>query len=357
MTAFFRIREIEGAARASLTLTGPAAALAGPGLDTESKGGSFTPLGSAEALLAVALVTRGVTEFSFVWSASNLGPGFVLAEGLDAVARPESLVAAFEALVERGRLCVVDLPGDLARRGVVRKVSPKLGRGYNVDPSNNTTRQGVDVDCTVTVEWAGRGEPGPPPVTFPTAEAFAGDVGDGLDAIGSAAADGTAFDRGFLEQLDDAVTNVRVAGAQLRGLLRSGGSIASLPAALARQVTAAAKALGDALGGLDSKLSDTPEVYQASGTSLVDVVRGRAASAEVKGATFDLMATLADLFAALDARSPRTVPVHAGLSLALVAQQEFGDRTRWPELAAYNGLGGQIVPEGILSIEIPGGSG
>jgi hypothetical protein len=356
MSAFFRIRELEGPAAASLTLTGPAAALAGPSLDTEGKGGSTTPLGAAEALLTVTSIVRGMTEFTFSWSASNLGPGDVLAQGLDAVARPESLLGAFEALAERGRVCLVDLPGDLARRGIVRKVSGKLLRGYGVDPSSNTTRAGVDIDASVTIEWAGKGEAGKPPVAFPTAEVFAGDVGEGIDAIASAAADSDPFDPGFLAQLDDATTNVRVAGAQLRGLLRGAGPIGLLPAALARQVTASAKAFGAALAGLDDTLSDTPEIYQAAGTSMADVARGRAASGEVKGAMFSTMAVLADLFAALDARSPRTVLVRPGQSLALVAQSELGDRNRWPELAAHNGLGGQLVPEGILSIEIPGGA-
>jgi hypothetical protein len=357
VTGFFRLRELEGPGAATLTLTGPAAALAGPSLEGEARGGAFVALGSVEALLTVSGVAPGQTDFSFAWSAANLRPSHVTASGIDAVARPESLKEAFFTLKARGRVCLVDLPGGRARRGVVRKVSEKPGRGYARDPATGAPLQGADCEVTVTFAWAGSGEaPAAPDGAFETGEQLAGDLGDGLDAIGSAAADAAPFDRGFLEQLDDATNNVRSAGANLRALLRGKGPLGSLPADLARQVRASARALGTELSRLDAVLSDTPDVYQAAGTSFADVVRGRAASGEIKGATFDLMARIADLFAALDARSPRSVRVRPGQSLAQVSAAEFGDRNRWPEIATYNGLAGQFVPDGVFSVELPGES-
>lgn len=353
---FFRVRELEGPAPARLTLTGAAAALAGPELSTEAKGGRHLPLGSAEAILTTTGLDPGQTEVSFVWSASTLTPGDVEAQGLDVVARPESLLAAFETLAARGRACAVDLPGDIGQRGLVRKVAPKLGRGYRTDPASGDARAGLQIECVVTFDWSGRGEAEGAPQAFPTGEELAGSVGDGLDTLASAAADGDAFAPPFLEQLDDAVSNVRAAGTQMRLALRGLGAIAQAPARLALSVAAAARSFGNVLSDLDTLVSDTPDLYQAAGTSMDDVARGRAASGAVKGAAFDLMATLAALFDALDARAPRRVPVRPGQSLALVASAELGDRNRWPEIAEANGLGGQLVPDGVFSVEMPQGA-
>ncbi|HEU4411190.1 MAG TPA: hypothetical protein VFS43_38410 [Polyangiaceae bacterium] len=353
---FFRVRELQGPGPASLTLQGPAAALAGPALPTEAKGGRHVPLGSAEALLTVNALDLGQSEFEFFWSHQSLREIQVEAQGIDAPGRPEGLLAAFEALAARGRLCQVDLPGGQSRRGVVRKVTPKLTRGYAVDPATGDPREGVDVECTVTFDWAGRGEPGPPPTALPTGEEAAGAIGDAADEIASAAADPSPFEPTFFGQLDALVGNVRGTAADLRANLRNVGAIAQAPAKLAQKISASARAFRAVLVDLDTLISDTPELYQAAGRSLADVGRAREASGAVKGATFGGMAALADLFAALDARRARRVGVRPGQSLADVAARELGARDRWPELAEHNGTGGQLVPDGVFSVEIPAGS-
>lgn len=357
-TPFFRLRELEGPGEASLFLTGPASALAGPELVTEARGGSHTPIGSSEATLTVSSLIRKETEFSFSWSAGNLEPGNVVAEGLDVVARPESLFDAFEVLAERGRLCLVTLPGGLARRGVVRKVSGKPLRGYGTDPATGDPLDGVDLECSITIDWAGRGES--PPATASasdTGEDLAGDLGDSLDTLASAAADGDPFAPGFLEQIDNAVTNVVALGTNLRTTMRGIGALAQAPATIALSITSAARSFGNALSDFDALMSDTPEIYQAAGLSMAELTKGRNATGRVKGGGFDAMAVLAAIFAAIDARSPRTVSVRPGQSLADVAAAELGDRNRWPELSEHNSIAGQLVPDGVFSIEVPGASG
>lgn len=356
MPIFFRITELEGPGEASLELKGPAAALAGPELTTEGKGSRNVPLGSDEATLSTTAIDLGQTEFSFSWSASNLAPSLVVAQGLEAVARPESLALAFDALAARARLCLVELPGGFARRGVVRKVSSKLGRGYGRDPATGDVREGVDVDCSVTLDWAGAfaTAPEPPDPAFAlTGEELAGDVGDSLSGLASAAADADALSGDFLEQIDSAIGNVQLSGAALRQNLRGVGAIARAPSAVALKLSAAARSFGNACSDADALLSETPEIYQSAGQSMADLGRSKARSGAISGKLADSMEALALLFAALDARSPRSVPVRPGQSLGDVARAELGARDRWPELAAHNGLGGQVVPPGVFSIEVP----
>ncbi len=107
MSGFFRLTELEGPNRARLVLKGTASVLMGLELSAEAKGGKSLPVGSADAILSASGLDVGQTEVQFVWAAQKLSRELVEAEGIEAVARPESLFLAFEELVARARLCLV----------------------------------------------------------------------------------------------------------------------------------------------------------------------------------------------------------------------------------------------------------
>jgi hypothetical protein len=354
---FFTIREVQEPGVISLTLRGQMAAEIGPDHELSSKGGSHTPLGSSVSLLTANSIALGQTEYDFDWSAKFMKKQHCEVSGFDLDFSPEGLVAIFQSLAIRGRLCAVELPGGFARRGIVRGVKAKPTRGYQANPNGSGGAPGCDQEVKVTIEWSALSGQSGEAIDRLSGFDAASLVAEASDKIASAASNGNPFGVNPFEQISDAVGNIRQAGADLRSVLKRAGDLAKAPAGLALAISSAAVSFNNSIEELRAIISDVPEIYLSVGQSFEDLTKLRAANGAVKKAAFAALDSTASIFDALERRQARVVRALPGQSLVDIARKEVGNPDKWQEIATANGISGRFVPEGFVTVEIPPGLG
>jgi hypothetical protein len=150
----------------------------------------------------------------------------------------------------------------------------------------------------------------------------------------------------------------------LRRTVRGIGSLVQAPAEIAGSVLGTARSLGNVMTDLDDVISDTREEYlalgeawqstkQTFGPGMAKRTSVQLALAPMRRGLQEGFEAIVDIFEALDRRAGKRIAVSPGTNLALVAKRETGDADNWPDIAAENGIAGQIVPPGVTSIVIP----
>jgi hypothetical protein len=355
---FFRVQELQEPGTIRVMLRGQMSAEHGAEHELTAKGGAYVPLGSAQALLTANAIELANTEYTFDWSAKYMRPQHCEVDGFDLTFTPEGLVELFQTIAVRSRMCLVELPGGFARRGLLRSVKAKPNRGYSVYPrTGRPGTPGSDQEVTLTFAWSSLATPTPGISDRLTGEDAAGSIADATDAIASAANDPNPFGLSPFEQISNAIGNVRLAGAQLRGVLKKVGDIAKAPAVLALSLVSAAKSFNNALNDLRDIISDTPELYLSAGDSFESLTKLRNTNGKIKRAIFVALDATASIFDAIDGRRARVVRVRPGQSLLEIAKREVGNADQWQAIGSANGIAGRFVPDDFVTIEIPSGLG
>lgn len=330
---------------------------------TETKGETRTPMGSADGYSSVTGTSYDKTEMTLSLDPAHLRPGDLSVVGTVPPTNAEQILALFEALQARARSCLVQL-GPLARRGILRRVAVRPGRGASVDLGGGRTAPSFGFALVLTWEWSGLGEPVARPEQLPSGADLAGQLGAADSGYGLALADaGDAFDPDALTAIRGAIGRVRAGVSQLRRTVQQIGSLAAAPARLASEALAAARSLGNVINDLEQQLGDTRDAYLAAGKAAQGVgralgprasamARAQRAKGAIREANQAAMEAVLALFDGLARRQGRRVAVRPGQSLADVARTVLGDAEQWPEIARKNGLAGQVVPDGVREVEV-----
>lgn len=346
------IEELTGPDAISAVLSGGAMARQGAEFGSETKGGKHLPIGARTAILAATGASYDDTEMQLSLAVPFLSPGNVQAVNFDLTVTPEGVLELLLAIRQRARLCNVQI-ASFKRVGILRKVTPKPGRGYSVDPATGqATSPGVNLEVTLRWEWSGEGT-GTPSNTVTSTSELAGKLSKSSSGLASAIANGDPFTPSFFEALSDKIGNARAAVGKLRTTLQKVGNLAQAPARLAQEAANAARSCGNVLSDLDNLIADTADEYVAAGNSLTNLMKGRRSLGEAKDAMNDGADVVAAVLAALERRARKLVGVRPGMDLTVVAAAELGDPNRWTEIAEANDLPGQIVPAGTFAVEIP----
>lgn len=349
------IGEVEGSDPISITLKGGAMVEVGASFGVKSLGGKSTPLGASYSILAVTGVDFPDTTMKLALDAPFLRSSDAVATGgATMTLSPEGIVETLQKLVLRGRLCNVEL-GPFARLGILREITPTPNRGYLVDPQTGRLagRAGVNIELELRWEWAGQGIPQTPGAVTPSTAELGLDLSRAEASISAALAT-DAFAPGLLESLGDGLGNIRKGVSDVRKAIKGVGDLASAPARIANQAIATARALGNVVNAFHETLSDVGDEYAAAKAGAAGLLASRRAKGAAKAGADAMLAAVTSVLDALERRRPLLVGVRPGQSLVDVAVKHLGSGDRWGEIASRNEIGGQVVPSGVFSVEVPG---
>jgi hypothetical protein len=350
----FGVTELEGSAPITVELRDGLMVERGAEWASELRGSGYTPIGADRGFSTVTGVTWGTSELTLSWDAAFMKPSQIKAANAPAVGSPEDLLALFVTLQRRGRECLVQVAG-FTRRGVLRKVSGRPGRGYQVDVTTGQlgAAAGTNLGVVLSWEWTGDGSSFVPARALQTPPQIAGSLGGASAALGAALAKGDLLDPSLLDSLRGGIGRMREGMSSLRTSLRKVGDLARAPAALVNETLAAARSLGNVVNDFDSLLHDTADDYLAAGKGVTALAAAKGVVGSMASASHDAAGAVVAVFDAFASRKPKVIGVRPGASLADVARAELGSADRWPEIAALNEIQGQIVPLGTFEVELP----